>query len=37
MLKNGARGEVRTHVLIEEGQETLGEAVEPVKHHAKMF
>jgi hypothetical protein len=27
MLKNDAGGGVRTHALIEEGQETLGESV----------
>jgi hypothetical protein len=27
MLKNGAGGGVRTHTLIEEGRETLGETV----------
>jgi hypothetical protein len=30
MLKNGAGGGVRTHALMEEGQE-------PVEHHGQMF
>jgi hypothetical protein len=37
MLKNGTGGGLRTHALMEEGRETLGEAVKPVEHHAQIF
>jgi hypothetical protein len=37
MLKSGAGGGVRTHALMEEGRETLGEAIKPIEHYAQVF
>jgi hypothetical protein len=36
-VKNGVGGGVQTHALMEEGRETLGEAVLPIEHHAQVF